>query len=61
MLKVILKPEIQTKEESNLPPVNKTTQEFLPFTKGELTTIVAKNELQAGIPQGGLISPLLMN
>jgi hypothetical protein len=59
ILKKILKPEIKTREETKFPP--RIISNLLPFLKGKLTTIVPKNELQAGIPQGGIISPLLMN
>ena len=61
MLKIILKPEIRTREETNFPPTSRLILNLLPFLKGKLITIVPKNELLSGIPQGGIISPLLMN
>lgn len=63
MLEVILKPEIRIKEEtSKFPPTSRLILNLLPFLQGgKATTIVPKKELQAGIPQGGIISPLLMN
>lgn len=61
MLKIILKPEIRTREETNFPPTSRVILNLLPFLKGKLITIVPKNEQLSGIPQGGIISPLLMN
>jgi hypothetical protein len=61
MLKILLKPEIKIMEDTKFPLINKITQEYLPFIKGSLITVISKNELQSGIFQGGLLFPLLLN
>jgi len=59
LLDKILKPEILEKKGQN--KVNEFILEFLPFLKPQLVTITRKCESGKGIPQGGIISPLLMN